>query len=86
LGLAGVSIRAGARSVLASLWSVNDASTAEFMKQFYRQLLQSGSSQLRKAEALREVQIGFIRRQIKPNSDYYKPYYWSPFILVGNWL
>lgn len=86
LGLAGISIRAGARSVLASLWNVNDASTAEFMQQFYQKLLESDGSQLRKAEALREVQIGFIRREIKPNTDYLKPFYWSPFVLVGNWL
>ncbi|NEP38225.1 MAG: CHAT domain-containing protein [Okeania sp. SIO2G4] len=86
LGLAGVSIRAGARSVLGSLWNVNDASTAELMKQFYQQLLQSGSSQLRKAEALRQVQMKFIKGEIELNADYDKPYYWSSFILVGNWL
>ncbi|WP_293153214.1 CHAT domain-containing protein [Okeania sp. SIO2C9] len=86
LGLAGVSIRAGARSVLGSLWNVNDASTAEFMKQFYQQLLQSGSSQIRKAEALRQVQIRFIKGEVEPNADYDQPYYWSSFILVGNWL
>ncbi len=86
LGLAGVSIRAGARSVLGSLWRVNDASTAELMKQFYQQLLQSGSSQLRKAEALRQVQIRFIKGEIEPNSDYNIPYHWSSFIIVGNWL
>ncbi|NEP80021.1 MAG: CHAT domain-containing protein [Okeania sp. SIO3B3] len=86
LGLAGVSIRAGVRSVLGSLWNVNDASTAEFMKQFYQQLLQSSSSQIRKAEALRQVQMRFIKGEIEQNADYDKPYYWSSFILVGNWL
>ncbi|WP_287244642.1 MULTISPECIES: CHAT domain-containing protein [unclassified Okeania] len=86
LGLAGVSIRAGARSVLGSLWNVNDGSTAELMKQFYQELLQSGSSQLRKAEALRQVQMKFIKGEIELNADYDKPYYWSSFILVGNWL
>ncbi|MEM1169769.1 MAG: CHAT domain-containing protein [Cyanobacteria bacterium P01_H01_bin.35] len=86
LGLAGVSIRAGARSVLGSLWRVSDASTAELMKQFYQQLLQSDSSQLRKAEALRQVQIKFIRGEIEPDKGYNKPYHWSSFIIVGNWL
>ena len=87
LGLAGVAVRAGARSVLGSLWIVNDASTAELMKQFYQQLLQSNSSQLKKAEALRQVQIKFIQGDIETNSEEYKkPYYWSPFIIVGNWL
>ena len=86
LGLAGVAVRAGARSVLGSLWRVHDASTTELMKQFYQQLLQSKSSQLRKAEALRQVQIKFIKGEIEPNSNYNIPYYWSPFIIVGNWL
>ncbi|NEQ77772.1 MAG: CHAT domain-containing protein [Okeania sp. SIO2C9] len=86
LGLSGVSIRAGARSVLGSLWNVNDASTAELMKQFYQQLLQSDSSQLRKAEALRQVQMRFINGEIEGNTDYNQPYHWSSFILVGNWL
>ncbi|MDE5095605.1 MAG: CHAT domain-containing protein, partial [Trichodesmium sp. St11_bin5] len=92
LGLAGVAVRAGARSVLGSLWKVDDASTAELMKQFYEELLQlqsdtsqqSNSSELRKAEALRQVQIKFIKGEIQP--EYQQPYYWSPFILVGNWL
>ena len=87
LGLAGVAVRAGARSVLGSLWSVNDASTAKLMKQFYQQLFQSNTLQLKKAEALRQVQIKFIEGEIEPNSEEYKkPYYWSPFIMVGNWL
>ncbi|MDE5068417.1 MAG: CHAT domain-containing protein, partial [Trichodesmium sp. St4_bin8_1] len=90
LGLAGVAVRAGVRSVLGSLWKVDDASTAELMKQFYEQLQpkvqgqQSQSLELRKAEALREVQIKFIKGEIQP--EYQQPYYWSPFILVGNWL
>ncbi len=86
LGLAGVSIRAGTRSVVGSLWRVSDASTAELMKQFYQQLLKSDSSQLKKAEALRQVQMRFIKGEIEPNSNYNIPYHWSSFILVGNWL
>ncbi|NES02485.1 MAG: CHAT domain-containing protein [Okeania sp. SIO2F4] len=86
LGLAGVSIRAGARSVVGSLWRVSDASTAELMKQFYQQLLKSDSSQLKKAEALRQVQMRFINGEIEPDFNYNIPYHWSSFILVGNWL
>ena len=75
LGLAGVAVRAGARSVLGSLWRVDDASTAELMKQFYEELLQlqsdtsqqSNSSELRKAEALRQAQIKFIKGEILDN-------------------
>ncbi len=81
LGLAGIAIRAGARSTLASLWQVNDASTAEFMIKLYQQF---DNSQISKAEALRNVQLAFLKEY--PDTDYNRPYYWAPFILVGNWL
>ena len=81
LGLAGIALRAGARSTLASLWQVNDASTAEFMVQFYQEL---SNSQVTKAEALRNVQLSFLAAD---SSTYYaRPNRWAPFILVGNWL
>ena len=81
LGLAGVAVRSGASSTLASLWQVNDASTAQFMIEFYRQL---NNPQLSKAEALRNTQLKFLA---KPNveSDYNRPYHWASFILVGDW-
>ncbi|NEP25007.1 CHAT domain-containing protein [Moorena sp. SIO3I6] len=82
LGLAGIAIRAGARSTLATLWQVNDASTAEFMNQFYQQL---NNSQLTKAEALRNAQLAFLKKKY-PSTDYHRPHIWAPFILVGNWL
>jgi CHAT domain-containing protein len=81
LGLAGVAIRAGARSTLATLWQVNDASTAQFMIQFYHQL---NNPQLTKAEALRNAQKAFLTEY--SNTDYNRPYHWAPFILVGNWF
>lgn len=77
LGLAGVAVRSGARSTLATLWSVQDLSTAQLISQFYRLLTQPGMT---KAEALRQAQLFLL------NSPQYKhPYYWSPFVLVGNW-
>ncbi|WP_424094515.1 CHAT domain-containing protein [Moorena producens] len=82
LGLAGIAIRAGARSTLATLWQVNDASTAEFMNQFYQQL---NNPQLTKAEALRNAQLAFLKKTY-PSTDYHRPHIWAPFILVGNWL
>lgn len=82
LGLAGIAIRAGARSTLATLWQVNDASTAEFMNQFYQQL---NNPQLTKAEALRNAQLAFLKKKY-PSTDYHRPHIWAPFILVGNWL
>ena len=79
LGLAGVAIRAGARSTLATLWQVNDASTAEFMVRFYQEL---SRPELKKAEALRNAQLALIQNE----QSFDEPYYWAPFILVGNWL
>ncbi|MEH1841582.1 MAG: CHAT domain-containing protein [Nostoc sp.] len=76
LGLAGIAIRAGARSTLATLWAVDDESTAEFMNQFYQEL---ENSKVTKAEALR-------RAQLKLLTDYKIPYLWAPYILIGNWL
>ncbi|GBO54375.1 hypothetical protein APA_2323 [Pseudanabaena sp. lw0831] len=78
LGLAGMSVRAGARSTIASLWSVDDAATALFMTEFY-QALASGKTE--KAEALRQSQIALLVQ-----TKYQHPYYWSPFVLLGNWL
>lgn len=81
LGLAGVAIRAGARSTLATLWQINDASTAQFMLEFYQQLQ---NPNLTKAEALRNVQLSFLHQGAE--TDYNRPYHWAAFILVGNWL
>lgn len=81
LGLAGVAIRAGASSTLATLWQIDDASTAEFMTLFYQQL---SNRQLSKAEALRNAQIAFLTND--SNSSYEHPFHWAAFILVGNWL
>lgn len=78
LGMAGVAVRSGARSTLASLWSVSDRSTATLMIEFYRELAQPG---INKAEALRRAQISLLRQ-----TDYASPYYWAPFVLLGNWL
>ena len=80
LGLAGFALRSGARSTLATLWSVNDQSTAELMTEFYSQLT-TKTAAMPKAEALRQAQITMLK-----NPLYNHPYFWAPFILVGNWL
>ncbi|MGF1539201.1 MAG: CHAT domain-containing protein [Pleurocapsa sp.] len=78
LGLAGMAVRAGARSTLATLWSVNDRATAELMSQFYQQLAQKP---IAKAEAVRQAQLTLL------HSRWYKhPFYWAPYVLLGNWL
>lgn len=80
LGLAGIAVRAGARSILATLWSVDDRSTAELMSEFYHQL---GNTNVTKAEALRRAQIALWNH---PNEDWKRPYFWASYVLVGNWL
>ncbi|MEO1765381.1 MAG: CHAT domain-containing protein, partial [Cyanobacteria bacterium J06629_18] len=78
LGLAGVAVRSGARSTLASLWAVDDQSTSAFMVEFYKQLSQPNMS---KTEALRQAQISLIKQR-----GFKHPFYWAPFVLIGNWL
>ncbi len=78
LGLAGVAVRSGARSTLATLWAVKDESTSKFMIEFYKQLTKPGIS---KAEALRQTQITFLK-----DKNLNHPFFWAPFILVGNWI
>ena len=80
LGLAGIAVRAGARSTLATLWAVDDLSTARLMGEFYRQL---ANNQINKAEALRRAQLKLWK---EPNQDWQRPYFWASYILVGNWL
>ncbi|MEL7039183.1 MAG: CHAT domain-containing protein [Cyanobacteria bacterium J06592_8] len=85
LGIAGVAVRAGARSTFASLWRVNDRSTAEFMKRLYQELLTANESgTVNKAKAMQKVQLDFLNNY--PDTDWKQPHYWAPFILIGNWL
>ncbi|MFB2839124.1 CHAT domain-containing protein [Floridanema evergladense] len=77
LGIAGVAVRAGARSTIATLWKVNDESTAKLMVRFYQELLKGDVT---KAEALRRAQLSLLKE------DKYKfPYFWTPYVLVGDW-
>ncbi|MEB3359513.1 MAG: CHAT domain-containing protein [Synechococcales bacterium] len=78
LGIAGVAVRSGARSTLATLWKVFDASTAELMARFYEEWSQEGVT---KAQALRQAQLSLLE-----SSEFSLPYYWAPFVLLGNWL
>lgn len=77
LGLAGVAVRAGARSTIASLWSVDDEAGADLMIEFYQQLTRSPIS---KAEALRQAQLSLLR------TNYDAPRFWASYVLLGNWL
>lgn len=78
LGLAGVAVRAGARSTIASLWQVDDKATSLLMTNLYKELAKKDVS---KAEALRRAQEVVLQEE-----EFSQPYYWSAFVLVGNWL
>ena len=78
LGLAGVAIKAGARSALATLWYINDEASAALISEFYRQLRDPSVS---KAVAIQRAQIKLLGDRV-----YDHPAYWSPFLLLNNWL
>jgi len=77
LGLAGVAVKAGARSVLATLWAVNDASTAELIPEFFKA---RNIPELGKAKALQ-----YAQKRILKDPRYNHPFYWAPFIMIGHW-
>jgi len=78
LGLAGIAVRAGARSALATLWSVNDQASADLVTEFYTQLENPGVS---RAEALQRAQVKLLHIR-----HYRHPVYWAPFLMINSWL
>ena len=77
IGLTRGFMYAGAPRVVASLWKVDDAATAEFMSVFYRKML---AENLRPAAALRAGQTEMMKQ-----TRWKSPYYWAPFIIQGEW-
>ncbi len=77
IGLTRAFMYAGAPTVGVSLWSVADKSTAELMTDFYRRLLGSTNSS---SAAMRAAQLGLIS-----GKKYSAPFYWAPFVIVGDW-
>jgi CHAT domain-containing protein len=78
-GLIGIMIKAGARSALGNLWPTTDKANAYLMTEFYRQL--KINPYLSKAKALQKAQLRLLK-----DKEYNDPYFWAPFILIGNWL
>ena len=78
LGLAGMAVRAGARSVMATLWSVNDQASGELIAEFYRQLARPETS---RARALQQAQIKHLKTRL-----YRHPAYWAPYLMISNWM
>jgi CHAT domain-containing protein len=78
LGISGAAIKARAKSVLGTLWPVDDRAARTVMELFYEGLQTGGLS---KAQALRAAQL-----QVLGMDGFAPPFYWAPFILIGNWL
>ena len=77
VGLSRGFIYAGTPSILATLWSVDDKSTAILMKNFYSNWLKKGMT---KPAALRQAQL-----DLKAIPEYSHPFYWAPFVMIGDW-
>lgn len=78
LGLAGIAVRSGARSTIATLWLVDDEGTSVLTEKLYQQL---NDPTINRAEVLRQAQL-----QLLQDEKYSHPYFWAPFVLIGNWL
>ncbi|MDM8557541.1 CHAT domain-containing protein [Candidatus Parabeggiatoa sp. HSG14] len=78
LGLVGVAVKAGAKSAVASLWQVNDQSTAQLMEMFFRELCNNPT--LPKVKAFQIAQKALLKKY----KEY--PFHWAPFLLIGNWF
>ncbi|MFZ0819580.1 MAG: tetratricopeptide repeat protein [Candidatus Acidiferrales bacterium] len=70
----------GAKAVMATLWPVEDASVGLLMAKFYRLWITTPG--MTKVEALQQAQLFFLHNTAPP---YRNPYFWAPFILIGNW-
>ncbi|MGA9573986.1 MAG: CHAT domain-containing protein, partial [Lysobacterales bacterium] len=76
VGLTRAFIYAGSQTVLATLWQVDDQSTMNFMQGFYTRLKQNNSD--------KALALALAQREMRSNQNYQHPYFWAPFILVGD--
>lgn len=79
LGLAGIAVKAGARSAFATLWFVNDAASTRLVSDFYSEL--KNHPERTKAQALQAAQLQLLKQE-----KYEHPCFWAPYLLIGNWL
>jgi CHAT domain-containing protein len=77
LGIAGAALQANAGSALGSLWPVEDSATKTLMVRFYELLAKEHQG---KSKALQQAQA-----ELLANPAFRHPFYWAPFILVGDW-
>ncbi len=78
LGISGVAIKTKVHSALGSLWAVSDDATTELMTTFYSSLIDSHQT---KAKALQTAMLKLLKQK-----NFANPSYWSPFVLIGNWI
>ena len=78
LGLAGIAVKAGARSAVATLWYISDQASSQLVSTFYRHLQDPSLS---RAAALQQAQLSLLK-----DRRYRHPAYWAPFLLINNWL
>jgi len=92
-GMGEAVLEKGGEAVISSLWSVNDLSTGALMADFYRRWVGS-AGQVTKSEALREAELDLLHEKVKPPpnlndpnapTNFADPYFWAPFVLMGNW-
>jgi CHAT domain-containing protein/Tfp pilus assembly protein PilF len=77
IGLTRAFMYAGTPAVMVSLWSVSDISTATLMGEFYKNLIKED---LYKTDALRKAQLTMLK-----DEKFAHPFYWAPFVIVGDW-
>jgi CHAT domain-containing protein len=86
LGLPKSFLIAGAESVMASLWTVNDESTRKFFEHFYGMAFAgSNSSTIHMTMSTVDLDVALASAQRRIRSEYPDPHYWAPFILIGDY-
>lgn len=84
-GLAWALFVAGSPAHVLSQWAVADESTAALMTAFYQHLQPIKGGGLHKAEALRQAQLALLEGRVGAAGQYAHPFYWAPFVLMGDW-
>lgn len=76
-GIAGITLKAGVKTAVASLWSVDDRAACYVFTEFYRQIKQT--------EHTKAVIMQNICKMMIDHNDYYRPVFWAPFLVIGDW-
>ena len=83
-GFGALAQKRGAKAVMATLWPVNDESTGMFMSNVYR-LHEDKDKKPSIAGCMRQTQMAMIDGQLKGSESFAHPYFWGPFVLMGDW-